>query len=52
MNHFDSWGIYDPANESSIADAQAYAQEYISSRSEWAAALKKPIIMEEFGMVR
>ncbi|CDH53051.1 glycoside hydrolase family 5 protein [Lichtheimia corymbifera JMRC:FSU:9682] len=48
----ENWEIYDPANESSLADAQAYAKDYISSRAEWAAALKKPIIMEEFGMVR
>lgn len=52
MNRCDSWGIYDHANEFSLADAQTYAKDYISSCSGWAAALKKPIIIEEFGMVR
>ncbi|KAI9314252.1 glycoside hydrolase superfamily [Dichotomocladium elegans] len=48
----ENWGIYNPANESSIVDAKAYAKTYIQSRSQWAAALDKPIVMEEFGMAR
>ncbi|KAI8141448.1 glycoside hydrolase superfamily [Fennellomyces sp. T-0311] len=48
----ENWGIYDPANESSIEDALAYAKDYLSSRSQWAKDIKKPIVMEEFGMAR
>ena len=46
-----SWGIYNPANKSSISSALSYATDYLSSRSKWAKDIKKPIIMEEFGMV-
>lgn len=48
---YHSRGIYDPANVTTFADAQAAAKDFISSRSEWAQTLKKPILLEEFGMV-
>ncbi|KAI7884440.1 glycoside hydrolase [Lichtheimia hyalospora FSU 10163] len=45
-------GIYDPANVTTFADAQAAAKDFISSRSKWAKTLSKPILLEEFGMAR
>jgi mannan endo-1,4-beta-mannosidase len=47
-----SWGKYDPKNKNSLNEAQEYAKEYLTSRAEWSRKIKKPIILEEFGMAR
>jgi mannan endo-1,4-beta-mannosidase len=47
-----SWGEYDPSNSESLVHAQEYAREFVTSRSIWAFQLKKPIVLEEFGIAR
>ncbi|KAK4520113.1 uncharacterized protein ATC70_008243 [Mucor velutinosus] len=48
----ENWGIYDPFKEDGLQAALDYAKEYISTRVDWAKKVKKPIVMEEFGMAR
>ncbi|KAI7906703.1 glycoside hydrolase superfamily [Cokeromyces recurvatus] len=54
----ENWGIYDPSDvnskKKSLSFAINYIKEYIMSRYEWSLALvvKKPIVLEEFGMAR
>lgn len=47
-----SWGEYDPSDSNSLQHAQDYAEKFVSRRSEWAMKLKKPIVLEEFGIAR
>lgn len=49
-----SWGYYNASDPSkkSLKKAKAYAKDFISTRTEWANEINKPIVLEEFGMAR
>ncbi|KAG0149322.1 hypothetical protein CROQUDRAFT_40038 [Cronartium quercuum f. sp. fusiforme G11] len=49
-----NWGYYDPLDRTnkSLATAEKFAAEYLENLSKWSMDLKKPVILEEFGMAR
>ncbi|KAI7965570.1 hypothetical protein MJO29_001318 [Puccinia striiformis f. sp. tritici] len=49
-----NWGFYDPLDpsEKSLERAKIFANEYLRNLSKWTLDLKKPIVLEEFGMAR
>ncbi|CEG67983.1 hypothetical protein RMATCC62417_04322 [Rhizopus microsporus] len=50
----ENWGYYNASDPSkkSLKKAKAYAKDFISTRTEWANEINKPIVLEEFGMAR
>ncbi|KAI8344518.1 glycoside hydrolase [Chlamydoabsidia padenii] len=48
----ENWGIYNASDPNGLPPAMKYATSYIKSRGEWASGIKKPIVLEEFGMAR
>ncbi|KAI8062992.1 glycoside hydrolase superfamily [Thamnidium elegans] len=48
----ENWGEYNATDKSSLVGAQAFASNYLTTRSEWAMKISKPIVLEEFGMAR
>ncbi len=47
-----NWGWYDPGNPSSYLAAEAKARDYFGDHAADAAALGKPLVLEEFGLAR
>jgi mannan endo-1,4-beta-mannosidase len=47
-----NWGWYDPSNPSSYPAAEAQARDYFQDHAADAAALGKPLVLEEFGLAR
>jgi mannan endo-1,4-beta-mannosidase len=47
-----NWGWYDPANPGTYAGAEANARRYFQIHAAEAAALGKPLVLEEFGLAR
>jgi mannan endo-1,4-beta-mannosidase len=47
-----NWGWYDPSNPSSYAAAEKKALTYLRQHVVDAAILKKPLVLEEFGLAR
>jgi mannan endo-1,4-beta-mannosidase len=48
-----NWGWYDPADaEATYPDAEANARAYLAAHVGAAAALNKPLVLEEFGLAR
>lgn len=49
-----SWNKYDASDPdpTNLKLAQAYLQEFVNSRAQWAFDINKPIVLEEFGMAR
>jgi mannan endo-1,4-beta-mannosidase len=47
-----NWGWYDPSNPSSYLAAEARARDYFQDHAADAAALGKPLVLEEFGLAR
>ncbi|MBW0525417.1 hypothetical protein O181_065132, partial [Austropuccinia psidii MF-1] len=49
-----NWGYYDPLDSSdkSLEIAQNYADGFLKNLSQWAIDLRKPVVLEEFGMAR
>ncbi|KAI8069589.1 glycoside hydrolase superfamily [Gongronella butleri] len=48
----ENWGIYNASVETDLPKAQQYMADFLTSRAQWAASIKKPILLEEFGMAR
>jgi mannan endo-1,4-beta-mannosidase len=47
-----NWGWYDPQNPSTYNAAEGRAHLYFANRAADALALKKPLVLEEFGLAR
>ncbi len=47
-----NWGWYDPTNPSTYETAEGKARDYFEQRAADAAALDKPLVLEEFGLAR
>ncbi|KAA1087850.1 hypothetical protein PGTUg99_017389 [Puccinia graminis f. sp. tritici] len=49
-----NWGVYDPLDptEKSLKAAKIFANGYLKDLSKWTLDLKKPLVLEEFGMAR
>jgi mannan endo-1,4-beta-mannosidase len=47
-----NWGWYDPTNPSSYTQAEEQARTYFRNHASAAAALGKPLVLEEFGLAR
>ncbi len=49
----ENWGRYDPRGDGGeLARAEAFAMRYLSEHRRRAAWLRKPVVLEEFGMAR
>ncbi|MBW0506846.1 hypothetical protein O181_046561 [Austropuccinia psidii MF-1] len=49
-----NWGVYDPLDSSdkSLKVAQRFGSRFLANLSKWALDLRKPVVLEEFGMAR
>ncbi|MCX2742261.1 cellulase family glycosylhydrolase [Mangrovivirga sp. M17] len=47
-----NWGWYDPYNVETFSEAIQKAQQYLDNQLNKAAKLKKPVVIEEFGVSR
>ncbi len=47
-----NWGWYDPLNPATYATAEVNARRYFQTHAAAAAALGKPLVLEEFGLAR
>jgi mannan endo-1,4-beta-mannosidase len=47
-----NWGWYDPMNPSTSDEAETRAREYFRAHEEDAWDLRKPLVLEEFGLAR
>jgi mannan endo-1,4-beta-mannosidase len=47
-----NWGWFDPQNPSKYKSAEAKAIAYFQKHAKEAAALRKPLVLEEFGLAR
>lgn len=47
-----NWGWFDPGNPSSYQSAEAYAHLYFSNAERDCTTMKKPLVLEEFGLAR
>jgi mannan endo-1,4-beta-mannosidase len=47
-----NWGWYEPMNPSTYAQAETRARNYFQEHATDAAALGKPLVLEEFGLAR
>jgi len=47
-----NWGWYDPQDPSTYASAEAQARAYFQDHAAQMAALRKPLVLEEFGLAR
>ncbi|EPQ28939.1 uncharacterized protein PFL1_03739 [Pseudozyma flocculosa PF-1] len=49
-----NWGIYNmtDASQQNLDKAKSFVDEFIANSSRWAADIKKPVLLEEFGMAR
>jgi mannan endo-1,4-beta-mannosidase len=47
-----NWGWYDPQNAATYTSAEGQAHLYFANRAMDAASIKKPLVLEEFGLAR
>ena len=47
-----NWGWYDPKNPSTYTEAEGRAHQYFVTAANQAASIKKPLVLEEFGLAR
>ena len=48
----ENWGVYDPKNPSTLGKSMSLMSQMIQSHTERAARMKKPLVLEEFGLAR
>lgn len=48
----ENWGVYDPKQPVTLTKSMALMSQMIQSHTERAARMKKPLVLEEFGLAR
>jgi mannan endo-1,4-beta-mannosidase len=48
----ENWGVYDPKNASTLPKAMGLMSRMIESHTKRAAQMRKPLVLEEFGLAR
>jgi mannan endo-1,4-beta-mannosidase len=48
----ENWGVYDPKQPATIRKSMSLMSQMIQSHTERAARMKKPLVLEEFGLAR
>lgn len=48
----ENWGVYDPKNKSTLPKAMSLMSRMIESHTKRAAQMRKPLVLEEFGLAR
>jgi mannan endo-1,4-beta-mannosidase len=48
----ENWGVYDPKQPATLTQSMSLMSQMIRSHAERAALMKKPLVLEEFGLAR